>query len=604
MRHRMLSLLLGIGLVIGLLVLSSPQTPIVHADKTYQSNSCEGILEDAASRAGLDAEGVDWIPVGDGGCEVRYCWECNAGMGKGQDVYLGIQRTDDFQPFECWAGNQQMETSRCKLTTFHGYPARLSYKLVRGRPGTNFDWYLEQEGVGYIFHVEKNRPFSNENLSADPDMVMDLAEALWDAAGAVSTDSDVVPTDPEPANSDCAGVTPEDLRQGGLTTLKCRLHCDPDTMSDDELWGCIYNFSGVSGDGVENPEEPLNPIPDDEQPFVPENPSDGENLIPDGETQSTDQSNSLGPLATSPLVPLAGGLIGTVAGWLVSIAVTSGAGVKPVVPAPKPTIPANVSPPVSPPSPVVEAADPIDLKPTPPPTPTEHLWDLATNLVGNGSTVVGTLSEFFDFEDSVETVQQIRNSVSAWHANPTAKAAENYVKTVGKTINVRLKNLSDNLGNISLVMDGVDAVSAGLNTAAERGYTGSDKVLAVGAELSKKVLNFALTKNPVVGLVNTALGGASELALGADGRVDIGTMIDHGSEMWDATTQEYAGYTEGSYLPGNYAEELAKDATIQRKDQYLHGIRRIKKLIELGKVSRDDGIAQIRALQNIVGGES
>ncbi len=599
MKQRWLSLLLGFGLAVGLLILSIPQTPIAHAERTYQSNSCEGILEDAASRAGIDAEGVDWIPVEGGGCEVRYCWECNAGMSKGQEVYLGIQRTDDFQPFECWAGNQQMETSRCKLTTFHGNPARLSYKQVRGRPGTNFDWYLEQEGVGNIFHVEKNRPFSNENLSADPDMVMDLAEALWESAGAVSTDGDVVPTDPEPANSDCAGVTPEDLREGGLTTLKCRLHCDPDSMSDDELWGCIYNFSGVSGDGVENPEEPIDPNPLDEQPFVPENPSEGDDDIPDEEIQATGQSNSLGPLATSPLVPLAGGLIGTVAGWLVSIAVSSGAMIKPIVPAPKPAGLAPVNPPFSPPSPVVEAA----LTPTSPPTPTEHLWDLATNLVGNGSTVVGTLSEFFDFEDSVETVQQIRDSVRAWHANPTAKAAEKYVKTVGKTINVRLKNLSDTLGNISLVIDGVDAVSAGLNTAAERGYKGSDKVLAVGAELSKKVLNFALTKNPIVGLVNTAFGGASELILGADEKMDIGTMIDRGSDMWDATTQEYAGYTEGSYLPGNYVEELAKDATIQRKDQYLHGIRRIKKLIELGKVTREEGIAQIRALQNIQGGE-
>ncbi len=600
MRQRWLSVLLGCGLVIGLFVLSGLQSPIVQAESTNQSNSCAGILEDAARLADLDAEGVDWIQDGDGGCEVRYCWECNAGMGKGQDVYLGIQIANDFQPFECWAGNTQTESSRCKLSTFHGYPARLSYKQVRGRPGTNFDWYLEQEGIGYIFHVERNMPFSNENTNADPDKVMGLAEALWEAAGVVSTDGDAPPTDPEPANSDCAGVTPEDLRQGGLSTLNCRLHCDPDSMSDDELWGCIYNYSGVSGDGIENPDQPIEPNPLDEQPFVPENPSDGDDYIPDEEIQPTDQSDSLGPLATSPLVPLAGGLIGTVAGWLVSIAVNSGAGIKPIVPTPRPTGPS----PVSPPSPVVEAGIPLDLTPTPPPTPTDHLWDLATNFVGNGSTVVGTLSEFFDFEDSAETVQQIGDSIRDWHANPTAKTAEKYVKTVGKTINVRLKNLSDSLGNISLVIDGVDAVSGGLEVAAERGYKGSDKVLAVGAELSKKILNLALTKNPVVGLVNTAFGSASELILGKDEKLDIGSMIELGSDMWDATTQEYAGYTEGSYLPGNYAEELAKDATIQRKDQYLHGIRRIKKLIELGKITREDGIAQIRALQNIVGGES
>ena len=40
----------------------------------------------------------------------------------------------------------------------------------------------------------------------------------------------------------------------------------------------------------------------------------------------------------------------------------------------------------------------------------------------------------------------------------------------------------------------------------QRGYTGSDKVLAVGAEISKKALNYALTKNPVVGLGEYSVG--------------------------------------------------------------------------------------------------
>jgi hypothetical protein len=246
---------------------------------------------------------------------------------------------------------------------------------------------------------------------------------------------------------------------------------------------------------------------------------------------------------------------------------------------------------------------PSPAPPASPPTAGKHLWDLASNFAGNGSTVVGTLSEFFDFQDSAETIRRVQQAMNDWHNNPTKEAADNYIKSLGKTVNVRLKNLSTTLGNMSMIMDGVDAVRAGLNRAAARAYTGDDKLLAIGAEYSKKVLNYALTSNPVVGLVNTAVGGATQLSFGAKGRIDIGSLIDKGSDLWDATTQEYAAYTGGSYLPGDYAKELARDPNIQRKDQYLLGIRRIKKLIEQGRMTREEGCAQIRALQSIMGGE-
>jgi hypothetical protein len=156
-------------------------------------------------------------------------------------------------------------------------------------------------------------------------------------------------------------------------------------------------------------------------------------------------------------------------------------------------------------------------------------------------------------------------------------------------------------------LDIADGVSQGLQNAAERGYTGADKVLAVGAEISKKALNYALTKNPVVGLVNTALGSLTEWAYGADGRIDIGSIIDKGADAWDSTTQEYAGYTGGDWFaPENkdFGDVLANDPELRRKDQYLHGVRQIRKLVEQGKLSLQEGGARIRRLRDtILGGE-
>lgn len=40
--------------------------------------------------------------------------------------------------------------------------------------------------------------------------------------------------------------------------------------------------------------------------------------------------------------------------------------------------------------------------------------------------------------------------------------------------------------------------------------------------------------------------------------------------------------------------------TLLRKDQYLHSLRRIKKFVEEGKLSRQEGSARIRRLRDIL----
>ncbi len=145
------------------------------------------------------------------------------------------------------------------------------------------------------------------------DEVLPLAEALWSAAEGRLLGSEVPPAGPEQSNSDCAGFTPDDLRSGGLTSLKCRLHCDPNIMSDDELWTCINQFSGQpvsTGDNSQDPGEMISPE---------DQPSGDVPMIPDDQTDS-DQPKSLGPLASSPLVPLAGGLSWH-CGWMVVVVI-------------------------------------------------------------------------------------------------------------------------------------------------------------------------------------------------------------------------------------------------------------------------------------------
>ena len=62
------------------------------------------------------------------------------------------------------------------------------------RPGNRFDWYVEQDGAGYVFHVEKDTMLTNRGeTDAKLDEVLPLAEALWSAAEGKLPGSEVPP---------------------------------------------------------------------------------------------------------------------------------------------------------------------------------------------------------------------------------------------------------------------------------------------------------------------------------------------------------------------------------------------------------------------------
>ncbi len=280
--------------------------------------------------------------------------------------------------------------------------------------------------------------------------------------------------------------------------------------------------------------------------------------------------------------------------------------------APPPAAPPAVTPAAPPPAapPTIPAAPPPAAPPAaPPPIPAappqrdwpkvaedfvasgteSSLFDLIKNLTGPGATVVGSLSEFFTFPDRAEVIEAIRKARDAWHANPGKATGDAYRKAIQEINDLRLKKWSDRLDYASKFVDVIDAVGSGLRKAEERGFTGIDKYLTIGAELGKKRLAWALTKNPAVGLVDAALGGATEMIWGKEGRVDIGSCIDKGADAWDRTTQEYFSNTQG---------QIAADADIQTQDQFLHGLRRIKDQVARGEISREEGIARIHRLRS------
>jgi hypothetical protein len=292
-----------------------------------------------------------------------------------------------------------------------------------------------------------------------------------------------------------------------------------------------------------------------------------------------------------PVISVIVSLGGTVATILVNVlsgaaaaaGSTSGGmipGVTPQPPVPPPVAPPGVSPPLPPAPPPQTGA---------PPGMLQNAFDLIKNLAGPAATITGSLSEFFTFPDSPQVVDSIRKALQAWRNNPTKANADALSKAVRNTNDLRLGRAAKRLDLLSKAVDVVDAVRNGLKKAQERGYTGIDEAMAIGAELGKKGLTWILTKNPMVGLTDAAVGGATEMIFGPGGRIDIGSAIDRGANAWDNITQQWASYTEGS---------IAQDAEMQVHDQFLHGLRRIKSQVERGEITHAEGIERIKRLRN------
>jgi len=220
-------------------------------------------------------------------------------------------------------------------------------------------------------------------------------------------------------------------------------------------------------------------------------------------------------------------------------------------------------------------------------------FDKIKNAVGTGNALTTILTQTLHFGETPETLQSIHNALTAWQNNPTKEAAEKYLKQLGQTTDGRLGKIGGILDKGTKVIDVVEAVGKGLAEINKEGFTGGDKALIIGSELGKKTLTWMLTKNPVVGVVDWAVGSGTQLYYGKEGRVDVGAIIDKGADKWKDVVKEYANNTGG----GPEADAANKTA-----DQFLSSVRRIKSQVDSGQISRAEGSARAHKLQQILMG--
>ena len=220
-------------------------------------------------------------------------------------------------------------------------------------------------------------------------------------------------------------------------------------------------------------------------------------------------------------------------------------------------------------------------------------FDALKNATGTSAVMAGTFEKYLHFANSPETIQAIHEALHAWQNNPTPEAAKEYIEMLGNTTDGRLGKLAKGLDLGSKGLDVIEAVGKGLSEAEKEGFTGGDEAAIIGAEIGKKYITWAITSNPVMGVIDWATGTTTQAIYGKKGRVDVGVVIDKAADGWKAAVREYASNTEGA---------AEGDATGQTADQFLSSIRRIKEQIKNGQISKDEGSARAHKLQKILMG--
>jgi hypothetical protein len=345
-----------------------------------------------------------------------------------------------------------------------------------------------------------------------------------------------------------------------------------------------------------------------------------EEIVTTGSFEETWQSPQA-EAVRSPIIPIAGGLIGAGLAWLLaqsaaqatSYAVPLAAAVYAPPPASPPVIAQTppvltteppklvttppelvTTPPILQSSPPTLVTEPPPLqteappaKPVEPPEgPAQMGFDLVKDTIGTTGTLLGIYEKFLTDPNSLKTVNVIKDAVNTLTQTPAAEAVTEYVADVAKvTAAETAARIGEKLDVAGKFLDTAEALVNAEKICAERGYLGMDAVMRTYAEVGKKGVVWLITKNPVVGLADAAVGGATSMVFGAANKVDIGVAVDKTFEAWDNVSRHASNRLNRSF-------ETAAEG--QKAENLKHLTERIRQQVEGGKVSKLEGTRRLQ----------
>ncbi|HCS38324.1 MAG TPA: hypothetical protein DIW44_01910, partial [Anaerolineaceae bacterium] len=222
----------------------------------------------------------------------------------------------------------------------------------------------------------------------------------------------------------------------------------------------------------------------------------------------------------------------------------------------------------------------------PPPDPYKLGFNLVKDTVGTTGTLTGIYEQFLTNPNSLKTANIIKDVVKKLDQTPGVEATAEYVADVAKVKAAeKVAKIGKKLGVAGKFLDTAEALANAEKICKERGYRGMDAVMRTYAEVGKKGVVWLLTENPVVGLADAAVGGASSMVFGTDNKVDLSVAVEKADYAWDNVTRHASNKWNRSF-------ETAAES--EKAENLKHLTERIRQQVEDGKVSKQEGSRRLQ----------
>jgi hypothetical protein len=160
-----------------------------------------------------------------------------------------------------------------------------------------------------------------------------------------------------------------------------------------------------------------------------------------------------------------------------------------------------------------------------------------------------------------------------WRKNPSKRVAEEYIRKTREIINTRKLKIAGALGKASWDMNVSDALNKAYKVIRDEHIQITDSGQKnTTTDPTRKPFSYLLATNPVAGLVNSIIGGATSCKTDERQPVEIGGVTEQYEESWERSIQKnLVPDSQGQMVVGlrsqralNYARVLLKKASMNQ----------------------------------------
>jgi hypothetical protein len=169
----------------------------------------------------------------------------------------------------------------------------------------------------------------------------------------------------------------------------------------------------------------------------------------------------------------------------------------------------------------------------------ESIFHVESSLVRVTNVVDETISTYGIFKDRTDILQKILDESNLWRKHPSKRGAEEYIRKIREVNHTRKLKIAGSLGKASWDMNVSDALNRAYKVIRDEHIQIPDSGQKnSNPDPTRKPFSYLLATNPVAGLINSIIGGATTCKVDDSQPIEIGGITEQYEESWERSIQK------------------------------------------------------------------